>query len=236
MEGIAMDPRQNPLPRIFMLILAGATLSACSTTAERATGSAEVETATVAPVDLSGEWTLNYPLSDDPSEVLGNGTSASESGFGLLKSIGYSIGVYGISVGDIADMLPRRERDEPVIPREITDAMDELSVVQDETTIEIVYDQVSTVVYRNGDLPRETDAYQSAIWEDGAFVVEREPAEGLPIGETFLLAPDGKQLIWIVKFELPNGDDLEITRIYDRRIEPPPSPANSTGFIAARGR
>lgn len=231
-----MDLRQNLLPRIFLLTLAGTTLGACSTTAERATETAAVATTTVAPVDLSGEWIINYPLSDDPSEVLGNGTSAAESGFGLLKSIGYSIGVYGISVGDIADMLPRREREEPVIPREITDAMDELSVAQDESTIEIVYDQVSTVVYRNGDLPSETDAYQSAIWEDGAFVVEREPTDGLPIGETFLLAPDGKQLIWVVNFELPNGDDLEITRIYDRRIEPPPSPANSASFVAARGR
>ena len=231
-----MDPRQYLLPRIFVLTLAGATLGACSTTAERATESETAATTQVAPVDLSGEWIINYPLSDDPSEVLGNGTSAAESGFGLLKSIGYSIGVYGISIGDIADMLPRREREEPAIPREITDAMDELSVAQDETTIEVVYDQVSTVVYRNGDAPSETDAYRSAIWEDGAFVVEREPTDGLPIGETFLLAPDGKQLIWIVNFELPNGDDLEITRIYDRRIEPPPSPANSASFVAARGR
>ncbi len=232
-----MDPRQNLLPRFFVMTLVGVTLGACSTTAERSTDTAAVSaTTTVAPVDLSGEWRINYPLSDDPSEVLGNGTSASESAFGLLKSIGYSIGVYGISVGDIADMLPRRESEEPVIPREITDAMDELSVVQDGATIEIVYDQISTVVYRNGDTPTETDAYESAIWEDGAFVVEREPTDGLAIGETFLLAPDGKQLIWIVNFELPNGDDLEITRIYDRRIEPPPSPTNSASFVAARGR
>ena len=231
-----MDPGQNLLPRIFVLTLAGATLSACSTTAERADETATVATTTVAPVDLSGEWIINYPLSDDPSEVLGNGTSAAENGFGLLKSIGYSIGVYGISVGDIADMLPRREQQEPVIPREITDAMDELSVVQDDVTIEIIYDQISTVVYRNGEMPLETDSYASAIWQDGAFVVEREPTDGLAIGETFLLAPDGKQLIWIVNFELPNGDDLEITRIYDRRIEPPPSPANSASFVAASSR
>ncbi len=229
-----MDPRQNLLPRFFAMMLAGATLSACSTTAERDAETAAATT-TAAPVDLSGEWIINYPLSDDPSEVLGDGTSASESGFGLLKSIGYSIGVYGISVGDIADMLPRREREEPVIPHEITDAMDELSVVQDEATIEITYDQVSTVVYRNGETPSDADSYESAIWQEGAFVVRREPTDGLAIGETFLLAPDGKQLIWIVTFELPNGDDLEITRIYDRRIEPPPSPANSAGFVAARG-
>jgi hypothetical protein len=227
-----MDPRQNLQPRHLTLLLVGTALAACSTTPDRAADTVAVATTQTAPVDLSGEWIINYPLSDDPSEVLGDGTSAAESGFELAKNIGYSIGVYGISIGDIVDMLPRREEEQVVFPREITDALDQLSVVQDQDAIEIDYDSTSVVVYRNGEGPRETDPYDSAVWQDGAFVVEREPREGLALSETFLLAPDGKQLIWIVAFEAPNGDLYEVTRVYDRRIEPPPRPANSASLVA----
>ena len=47
-----MDPRQNLLPRYFVMTLVGVTLGACSTTAERSTDTAAVSaTTTVAPVD-----------------------------------------------------------------------------------------------------------------------------------------------------------------------------------------
>ncbi|HEY5624278.1 MAG TPA: hypothetical protein VIV14_11005 [Gammaproteobacteria bacterium] len=226
-----MDPRQTLQSRFFSVVLASIMLAACSTTPDRAADTAGVATTHVAPVDLSGEWIINYPLSDDPSEVLGDGTSPAESGFELAKNIGYSIGVYGISIGDIVDMLPRREEAQVVFPREITDAMDQLSVVQDQDAIEVDYDNISFVVYRNGEGPRETDSYESAVWRDGAFVVEREPREGLALSETFLLAPDGKQLIWIVSFAAPNGDRYEVTRVYDRHIAPPP-PAKSASLVA----
>jgi len=63
----------------------------------------------------------------------------------------------------------------------------------------------------------------SAQWQQGTFVVERQPQDGLALVETFELDADGERLIWIVTFETPAGDELEIKRVYDLHDKPVPS-------------
>ena len=225
---MAMDPRQNQLHRVILMTLAGSALVACSTTPERTADTPEI-------VDLSGDWVINEELSDRPSDVLSSAAKQSSAASGILRSLGRSISVFGISVGQVADMLPDNDDEDaaPEFPREITDPMGELRVVQASDTVEVDYDSLSTVVYRHGETESDADQRFSAQWQEGAFVVERQPTDGLASVETFELAADGERLIWTVTFETPAGDEVEIKRVYDPRDEPvPPSSSNSASFAA----
>ncbi|MEE8238074.1 MAG: hypothetical protein V3S67_07150 [Gammaproteobacteria bacterium] len=224
-----MDPRQNQLHRIILMTLAGSALVACATTPERAADTQEI-------VDLSGDWVINEELSDRPSDVLSGLAKEPSAASGILQSIGRSISVFGISVGQIADMLPDNDDEEaaPEFPREITDPMGELSVVQASDTVEVDYDSLSTVVYRHGETVSDADQRVSAQWQEGTFVVERRPTDGLASVETFELAADGERLIWIVTIETPAGDQVVIKRVYDPRDEPVPPSAGSSASFAAR--
>jgi len=226
---MAMDPRQNRLHRVILMALAGSALIACAATPERTAETRE-------PVDLSGDWVINEELSDRPSDVLSGVGKQAPAAVGILQSIGRSISVFGISVGQIAAMLPDNDNDEeatPEFPREITDPMGELRVVQASDTVEVDYDSLSTVVYRPGETVSDADRRYSARWRERTFVVERQPTDGLASVETFELAADGERLIWTVTFETPAGDEVEIKRVYDPRNEPvPPSSSNSARFAA----
>ncbi len=223
-----MDPGKNRLHRIILMTLAGGALVACATTPERTAETQEI-------VDLSGDWVINEELSDRPSDVLSSVAEEPSAASGILQSIGRSISVFGISVGQIAAMLPDDDEEEatPEFPREITDPMAELSVVQASNTVEVVYDSLSTVVYRHGETVGDADQRISAQWQEGTFVVERQPTDGFASVETFELAADGERLIWIVTIETPAGDQVVIKRVYDPRDEPvPPSSSNSASFVA----
>ncbi|MEE8542391.1 MAG: hypothetical protein V3S94_00870 [Gammaproteobacteria bacterium] len=226
---MTMDPRQNQLHRVILMTLAGSALVACATTSERTAETQEI-------VDLSGDWVINEELSDRPSDVLSGVGKQSSAATEILQSIGRSISVFGISVGQIAAMLPDNDDDEeatPEFPREITDPMGELRVVQASDSVEVDYDSLSTVVYRPGETVSDADQHFSARWQEGSLVVERQPTEGLASVETFELAADGERLIWTVTVETPAGDDVEIKRVYDARDEPvPPGSSNSARFAA----
>ena len=224
---MAMNPRQTQRLRIILLTLAGSALVACSTTPERAADAEE-------SVDLSGDWVINEELSDRPSDVLRSAATESSAALGVLQSIGRSISVFGISVGQVTDMIPDNDDEEqaPEFPPEVTDPMDELRVVQASGTVEVDYDSTATVVYRYGETASDADQRSSAEWQEGTLVIERQLEDGFAFAETFELAPDGKQLIWIVTFETPAGDELEITRVYERQDElVPPSPSNSASLV-----
>lgn len=128
-----MDPRQNRLHRVILMALAGSALIACAATPDRTAETRE-------PVDLSGDWVINEELSDRPSDVLSGVGKQASAAVGILQSIGRSISVFGISVGQIAAMLPDHDDDEeatPEFPREITDPMGELKVAQASDTVEV---------------------------------------------------------------------------------------------------
>jgi hypothetical protein len=112
--------------------------------------------------------------------------------------------------------------------------MDELTVVQASDTVEVNDDSTSTVVYRDGETLSDTNQNFSAEWQEGDFFVERRPRDGLAFSETFELAADGEQLIWIVTFGTPDGDELEITRVYDfKDVVAPRTPANAASLASA---
>ena len=224
---MAMNPRQTQLHGFILMTLAGSVLVACSTTPER-TADAEKS------VDLSGDWVINEELSDRPSDVLSSAAKDSSAALGVLQSIGRSISVFGISAGQVADLLPDNEDEEqaPEFPPEVTDPMDELKVVQASDTVAVDYDSTSTIVYRYGETVSDAGQSLSGLWQEGTFVIERQPGDGLAFAETFELAADGKRLTWIVTFETPAGHELEITRVYELQDEPvPPSPSNSASFV-----
>ena len=211
------SPRRYQRHWAILITLAGSALVACSATPERTADAVET-------VDLSGDWVINEELSDRPSDVLSSAASQPSVTTGILKSIGRSISVFGISVGQVADMIPDNyDREEaPDYPREVTDPMAELKVVQASGAVEVDYDSTSTVIYRHGETGDEADERLSAQWQQGTFVVERQPQDGLALVETFELDADGERLIWIVTFETPAGDELEIKRVYDLQDKPVP--------------
>ena len=90
-----MEERHSRRSRLATLIVVCA-LTSCATTPP---------TETESNIDLTGEWILNETLSDTPSEVLRAVTRESD-GPGLLRQIGGSIRVFGISVDDVIGMLP----------------------------------------------------------------------------------------------------------------------------------
>lgn len=211
------SPRRYQRHWAILITLAGSALVACSATPERTADAVET-------VDLSGDWVINEELSDRPSDVLSSAAGQPSVATGILKSIGRSISVFGISVGQVADMIPDNyDREEaPDYPREVTDPMAELKVVQASGAVEVDYDSTSTVIYQHGEIGDEADERLSAQWQQGTFVVERQPQDGLALVETFELDADGERLIWIVTFETPAGDELEIKRVYDLQDKPVP--------------
>ena len=217
-----MDSRQNRLQRVVLAALAGGALAGCTTTPQRTAAIEE-------PVDLSGDWVLNQELSDRPSDVLSSASGNSTSALDLIRRFGGIISVYGISAAEVASMIPDGEEEAaPEFPAEVTDPMDELTVVQASDTVEVDYDSTSTVVYHDGETLSDTNQDFSAKWQEDAFLVERRPRDGLAFSEKFELAADGEQLIWIVTFEIPDGDEFEITRVYDfKDVVAPPSPASA---------
>jgi hypothetical protein len=217
-----MDFGKNRLQRVVLTALVGGALAACSTTPQRTAAIDE-------PVDLSGDWVLNQELSDRPSDVLSSVSGTSTSPLDLVRRFGGIISVYGISAAEVASMIPDGEDEAaPEFPAEVTDPMDELTVVQGSDTVEVDYDSTTTVVYQDGEAQSDADQTFFARWQEDAFLVERRPRDGLAFSETFELAADGEQLIWIVTFETPDGDELEITRVYDfRDVVASPSPANA---------
>ncbi len=131
-------------------------------------------------------------------------------------------------------MIPDGEEEAaPEFPAEVTDPMDELTVVQGSDTVEVDYDSTTTVVYQDGDAQSDADQIFFARWQEDAFLVERQPRDGLAFSETFELAADGEQLIWVVTFETPDGDELEITRVYDFKYTVAPPTLNNAASLAA---
>jgi len=225
-----MDHWRDQIQRYALVILATSGLGACSTTQERIAAVDE-------PVDLTGEWVINDELSDTPSEVLGSGSAGTGAVTGLLKRFGFGVSVYGISVGDVASMLPdNSEVEQPVkFPREVTDPMDVLRVVHDVDTLEVDYDVMGTLVYLNGEAVSNEDQQFFAHWNGSVFIVERQPTEGLSFSEKFELAEDGIQLIWTVTLETPAGDELIISRVYDPKVVPEALGAShAANFVARR--
>ena len=222
-----MDSRQKRFQQVILTALAGGALVACSTTPQEAVAIEE-------PVDLSGDWVLNQELSDRPSDVLSGASGNSTSPLELIRRFGGIISVYGISAAEVASMLPNGEEEAaPEFPPEVTDPMAELTVVQASDTVEVDYDSTTTVVYQDGETLSDTNQDFSAKWQEDAFLVERRPRDGLAFSETFELTAEGEQLIWIVTFETPNGDELEITRVYDPKdVIAPPSPAGAATFAS----
>ena len=184
-------------------------LGACATSLER-----EPE-AEAQPVDLSGEWILNEALSDSPREVLGTDATQNAAA-GAARQVGGSFGVFGVSVSDIINMLPRRGTDEPPeYHSHVTDARNALVIEQDETWVEVTYDQAGIAYYPNGGTTYDQLDEIFSDWDGATYVVTRTPDDGPVLTESFELGPDGKQLIWSVTFETDNGKEIVITRIYD---------------------
>ena len=224
-----MDHWRDNIQRYPVVILAASFLGACAAAPERIATVDE-------PVDLTGEWVINDELSDSPSEILGNGTAGTGAVTGLLKQFGFGVRVYGISVGDVAAMLPdNTEEEQPVdFPREVTDPMDELRVMHDVDTLEVDYDATGTIVYLNGEVVSNEDQQFFAHWNGSEFMVERQPADGISFSEKFELADDGRQLIWTVSLETPDGDALKISRVYDPKAIPETVGASHTANFVAR--
>ena len=222
-----MDFSQNRLQRVILTALAGGALVACSATPQKTAAIDE-------PVDLSGDWVLNQELSDRPSDVLSSVSGSSTSPLDVIRRFGGIISVYGISAAEVASMIPDGEEEAaPEFPAEVTDPMDELTVVQASDTVEVDYDSTTTVVYQDGEAQSDADQIFFARWHEDSFLVERQPTDGLAFSETFELASGGEQLIWIVTFETPAGDELEITRVYDLNDPTaPPSPASAATFAS----
>ncbi len=222
-----MDFGQNRLQRLVLAALAGGALAGCTTTPQRTAAIEE-------PIDLSGDWILNQELSDLPSDVLSSASGSSTSALDLIRRFGGIISVYGISAAEVASMIPDGEEEAtPEFPPEVTDPMAELTVLQASDTVKVDYDSTTTVVYQDGETLSDTNQDFSAKWQEDAFLVERRPRDGLAFSETFELAEDGEQLIWIVTFETPDGDELEIMRVYDPKdVVASPSPANAASFAS----
>jgi len=223
-----MDIRQNRLQQVALIALAGGALVACTATPQKTAAIDE-------PVDLSGDWVLNQELSDRPSDVLSSVSDSSTSPLELVRRFGGIISVYGISAAEVASMIPDGEEEAaPEFPAEVTDPMDELTVLQASDTVEVDYDSTTTVVYQDGEAQSDVDQIFFARWQEDAFLVERRPRDGLAFSETFELAADGEQLIWIVTFETPDGDGLEIMRVYD--LKDVAVPPNSASFASTAAR
>ena len=225
---MATDPRLHPLHRLILITTAAGFLAACA--------SAPQQTAAVdEPVDLSGDWVINPMLSDRPSDVIQAATREKVSKLGMIQRFGGIVRVWGISPADVASMIPSKEAEPlPDFPPELTDPMDELKVIQNSETVEVDYDSTGTVVYQDGDFLSDEEQHYFAVWREDTFTVERQPREGLAFSETFELADDGKLLIWVVTFEIPDGEEYVITRVYDPQNEPSPEvPANAPSFVSS---
>lgn len=225
---MATDPKLSQLQRFILISMTAGFLAACATAPQQTTTVDE-------PVDLSGDWVINPSLSDRPSDVVQAATREKISKLGIVQRFGGIIRVWGISPADVASMIPQKEQEPlPEFPPEITDPMDELRVLQTSETVEVDYDSTNSVIYQDGDFLSDEEQHYFAVWRADTFTVERQPREGLAFSETFELADQGKLLIWEVTFEIPDGDEYVITRVYEQQSEPLPEiPANAASFVAS---
>jgi hypothetical protein len=226
---MATDSRRHQLQRIILISTTAGFLAACATAPQPTTAVDE-------PIDLTGDWVINRDLSDRPSDVVNAATRETTSPLGLIQRFGGIISVYGISAGDVASMIPGGDEQQeiPEFPPEITDPMTVLKVVQMPGTVEVDYDSTTTVLYQDGDFLSDEEQHYFAVWQEDAFAVERQPREGLAFSETFELVDDRNLLVWVVTFEMPDGDEFVITRVYEpRNATPSELPANAPGFVAS---
>ena len=121
------------------------------------------------PGDLSGTWTSNEELSDDPASILRDAANdgAGSSG-GLLRRITRSVSVFGIPVGSLplpsGSSAPSADEDEPTHAGYTLRAIRELKVLQDARATELDYGGTELVAYRHGEVAETDNARVLAEW------------------------------------------------------------------------
>lgn len=204
--------------RILGPLAAAVLLSACAVVPRLAASQPAVGS-------LTGHWTLDADASDDPGEKLESITEASRE-TRRQSRVSAGVSVFGIPLGDVTDLMPERDRggesgQDP--PRQVTDSIDELDIVQSDDAVRVDYDGLGTFLYRNAVEMSDADGSVHAQWRRGRYIVERQITNGPLVTEEFRLdSRDAERLYWVVTLKFESRRDISITRVFDR------APAGST--------
>jgi hypothetical protein len=179
-----------------------------------------------ATVDLSGQWTFNHDLSDNPRDKMREADQGRRGpggrppmgpgggGGGMGGPSGGGGGRMGPPPGGMGDDDDARES-----MRAIFEPAEELVIAQ--TGSEVAIDE------RFGRMRRlhpdgkkyKTDNGASELktsWKEGKLLVETRRTRGGRVIETWELVPDGSRLIVNIRIEGGFGPSVPLKRIYDR--------------------
>lgn len=201
-------------------------LAACAST--------QVSSAPSQPVNLSGTWTLNEDLSEDPAAILSSAASSSRSGARSGRRGGGGGPGAGRGGGGGRSGPPgggRRgsggaaggSRRGPVaeIIDDVTPAEDTLTIEQSEDKLRMKYGERDSA-YHGFDTSRFVqlagqDAERLSGWQDRDFIVETSNEDGLTVTERFAVSEDGQRLTQTVEIEADRiPAPVSITRVFDR--------------------
>lgn len=181
-------------------------------------------TATAALPDLSGVWTLNASLSDNPQDAI---ESVAETGgkkrgiFGRIAgNVGVSVG--GIPVGNLplpSGKTPKEEQEEPVTAdRNIVAPVSVLQIVQDNNSVEVQYGNNKIWMYQNGEVVHRDGKKVLAKWKRKSYLVEILTESGTEETERFEIDRAGR-LHWTLTVDPKKGKRQTYTRVYDPVID-----------------
>lgn len=187
--------------------------------------------------DLSGTWTHNSRVSDNPRDRVqtpdsggregAEGRGGRRGGFGggrggLGGFGGGRRGGWGGGGGErgagMSDETRARLRQTMHLA---FDAPRTLKIASTDTAVTLTADNaVALVLYADGrKLTQKVDSGGDveikSHWQGNDFVVERKVSGGGKVTEDYLRSPDGKQLFVIVSFDGGGGRSIDFRRVYD---------------------
>jgi hypothetical protein len=184
----------------------------------------------LATVDLSGQWTFNHDLSDNPRDKMreaGQGRGAPGGGRPPMGPRGGGGGMGGPPGGGGGRMGPATggmgdDDDARESMRAIFEPAEDLVIAQ--TRSEVAIDEKFGRMRR---LHPDGKKYKTdngaselkASWKEGKLLVETRRTRGGRVIETWELVPDGSRLIVNIRIEGGFGPSVPLKRIYDRAKE-----------------
>jgi hypothetical protein len=170
-------------------------------------------------LDLTGTWLLDESLSDNPTKVLRDASSA-RGGDGIGRQIVRSVSVFGIPVGSLPlpsggdDEEEDSQADDP--QENALQPISRMRILQQAQATELEYGGATTVTYRHGIREELEDRTIFASWKNGALEVEQRLADGSKITEAYVLNSAVEQLEWTVRHKPKKGEAVEIRRVFYR--------------------
>ncbi len=184
-------------------------------------------------VDLSGRWSFNPDLSDNPRDKMpepgqgrggpgggrpptgpgGGGGGTGGPGGGMGRTSGGGGGRMGPPPGGMGDDDARESM------RAIFEPAEELAITQTGTEVAIDEKFGRTRRLHPDGKKYKTDNGTSDIktsWKEGKLQVETRRTRGGSVIETWDLVPDGSRLIVNIRIEDGFGPSVPLKRVYDR--------------------